>query len=319
MGRYIYDPDNLKYEQIDKNLKSRVLRILTWVASSMVIGLVIVVIYSLFFDTPRERELRQENISLSEDYQFLNEKYTRIDTVLSELQNIDKSIYRTIFETEPLADRKETETGPVNYYKLIRQTNRNIVDETKNGLDEVFAEVRLNSGEYIYLEENSSRKAEILTSIPAIQPIKNNDLSRLASGYGNRLHPFYKIVKFHEGMDFTAPTGTEVYATADGVIKEIDRTRRGKGNTIVIDHGNGYETMYSHLDGFNVRQGSTVKRGEVIGTVGNTGLSVAPHLHYEVHLNGESVNPVNYFFLELSPGQYDKIIEISVKSGQSFD
>lgn len=319
MGRYIYDPDNLKYEQIDKNLKSRILRILTWLGSSMVIGLLIIVIYSFFFDTPRERELRQENTSLSEDYRFLNEKYTRIDTVLKELENIDENIYRTIFETEPLEGSKETETGSANYYQLVSQNNRTIVVETKNSLDEIFSEVRLKSGEYIYLEENFSRKAEILTFIPAIQPIKNSDLSRLASGYGNRLHPFYKIVKFHEGIDFTAPTGTEVYATADGLVKEIDRTRRGKGNTIVIDHGNGYESIYSHLDGFNVRQGKAVKRGEVIGTVGNTGLSVAPHLHYEVHLNGESVNPVNYFFLELSPEQYNKMIEISVKSGQSFD
>jgi murein DD-endopeptidase MepM/ murein hydrolase activator NlpD len=274
MGRFVYDPENLKYEQIDKNLKSKFLRILSWVGSSMIIGLLIVVIYSFLFDTPRERELRQENISLSEDYRFLSEKYSRIDTVLQELQNIDENIYRTIFEVEPVAGETQRKSGLQNYLDLVKHSNKEIVDITKNGLDELIQKVQLSSTEYFYLKDNVQKKSDILGSIPAIQPIKNADLSRLASGFGNRLHPFYKIVKFHEGMDFTAPTGTEIYATGAGVVKEINRTRRGKGNTIVLDHGNGYESLYSHLESFKVRQGQSVKRGDVIGTVGNTGLSV---------------------------------------------
>lgn len=319
MARYIYDPDNLKYEQIDKNIKSRIVRILLWVGSSLVVGLLVIVLYSLLFDTPRERELRQENIALSEDYKFLTRKYAHVDTVLKELQSIDQDIYRTIFETEPVSDSQTKRSSLEDFLKLIEYDNKTIVSNTKLSLDEVFSAVRLKEREYAYLKQNTNRKNELLISIPAIQPIYNPDLSRLASGYGNRMHPFYKIEKFHEGVDFTAPTGTEVYATADGSVKELNRTRRGKGHTIVLDHGNGYETLYSHLDGFNVRRGQKVKRGEQIGTVGNTGLSTAPHLHYEVRLNGETVNPVNYFFLELSPAQYHKIIEISINSGQSFD
>lgn len=319
MGRYIYDPDKLRYEQIDKNLKSKILRILTWVGSSLILGLFIIIVYSFIFDTPRERELRQENVALMEDYKYLSEKYSNIDTVLKEVQNIDKDIYRTIFETEPVKDSLIDQSGYDDYLRLMNLRNRTIVDSTKIGLDELFSSVRLNQSEYLFLQQNVSSRMEKLKNIPAIQPITNSDLSRMASGFGNRLHPFYKIVKHHEGMDFTAPTGTEVFATGDGVIRELDRTRRGKGNTIIIDHGNGYETIYSHLNDFKVRRGQNVLRGEIIGTVGNTGLSVAPHLHYEVRLNGESVNPVNYFFLELNPEQYNKLIELSINSGQSFD
>lgn len=319
MARYVYDHENLKYEQIDKNLKSRILRIIAWVASSLVLGLLIIVLYSLFFDTPRERELRQENIALSEDYKFLTRKYARIDTVLKELQSIDQNIYRTIFETEPVSDSQTNENNLEDFFKLIKYDNETIVYKTKLSLDAVFSEIRLQESEYNYLKQDVNHKNELLITIPAIQPIYNPDLSRLASGYGNRMHPFYKIEKFHEGVDFTAPTGTEVYATAGGNVKELNRTRRGKGHTVVIDHGNGYETLYSHLNDFNVRRGQSVQRGDQVGTVGNTGLSTAPHLHYEVRLNGEPVNPINYFFMELTPEQYDKMIELSINSGQSFD
>lgn len=319
MGRYVFDPDNLRYEQIDKDLKSKFLRIFVWVGSSLVVGLFIIVIYSFLFDTPRERELRQENTALLEDYKYLSQKYSRIDTVLKEVQNIDEDIYRTIFETEPVKDSAANNPGFNNYLKLITLTNQDIVIDTKSGLDNVFSGVRLSEGEYMFLQQSVSARSEKLKSIPAIQPIKNQDLSRMASGYGNRLHPFYKIVKHHEGMDFTAPAGTEVFATGDGTVEELDKTRRGRGNTIIIDHGNGYRTVYSHLDEFKVRKGQKVTRGDIIGTVGNTGLSVAPHLHYEVRLNEKTVNPVNYFFLELSPEEYNKMIELSINSGQSFD
>jgi murein DD-endopeptidase MepM/ murein hydrolase activator NlpD len=319
MGRYVFDPDNLRYEKIDKDLKSKFLRILSWVGSSLIMGLIVIVLYSFIFDTPRERQLRQENDALMEDFKYLSQKYSQVDTVLKEVQNIDEDIYRTIFETEPVNDSNINKSGFNNYMKLMNLTSQDIVDNTKLGLDKVLSDVRLNESEYMFLREKVSSRAEGLRSIPSIQPIQNQDLSRMASGFGNRLHPFYKIVKHHDGMDFTAPTGTEVYATADGVIENIERTRRGKGNMIFIDHGNGYKSVYAHLDAFKVRRGQNVTRGDIIGTVGNTGLSVAPHLHYEVRLNGETVNPVNYFFLELSPEQYNKMIELSINSGQSFD
>ena len=297
MGRFIYDPENLQYHQIDKSFRGKLLRILFWVGSNVILGLLIVILYSFFFDTPRERELRQENFSLMEDYHYLNQKYSRIDTVLNELQSIDENIYRTIFETEPTHYKDREISGFENYFNLVNRDGTLLVSDTKNGLDELYREVSLSEAEYYYLKQNIADKSEYIQSIPAIQPLKNPDLSRLASGYGNRMHPIYKIVKFHEGMDFTAPTGTEVFATGNGVITEVERTRRGRGNTVIIDHGYGYQSIYSHLEGFNVKKGQGVKRGEQIGGVGNTGLSVATHLHYEVRLNGKPVNPVNYFFL----------------------
>jgi murein DD-endopeptidase MepM/ murein hydrolase activator NlpD len=165
----------------------------------------------------------------------------------------------------------------------------------------------------------SGRKADILRALPAIQPIRNQDLTRTASGYGYRIHPIYKIKKMHPGIDFTAPTGTEVFATGDATVEVVEMSKRGNGNTIVLNHGSGYKSLYLHLDAFKVKVGQKVNRGDVIAWVGNTGLSVAPHLHYEVELDGNPVNPVNYFFLELSPESYDKMILISIKSGQSFD
>ncbi|MCK5068531.1 MAG: M23 family metallopeptidase, partial [Bacteroidales bacterium] len=160
---------------------------------------------------------------------------------------------------------------------------------------------------------------EMLPCIPAIQPIVNRDLTLIASGYGHRIHPIYKIPKMHNGIDFSAPVGTPVYATGDGVVQVSSQSARGLGNQILIDHGYGYQTLYACMDELSVRRGQQVKRGDLIGTVGDTGLSVAPHLHYEVHLDGEPMNPINYFFLELSPADYDRLILISMMSGQSFD
>ena len=243
----------------------------------------------------------------------------RIDTVLNELQNIDQNIYRTIFETEPIKASDDLLSGFENYYNLLNRESKAIVKETKKSLDNIFQGVKLTEAEYYYLKENTNDKATVLSNIPAIQPIHNPDLSRLASGYGNKMHPIYKIVRFHEGIDFTAPTGTEVIAAGNGIVRELERTKRGRGNSIIIDHGGGYESVYCHLDGFKVKQGQLVKRGDIIGLVGSTGLSVAPHLHYEVRLKGKTVNPVNYFFLELDPKNYNKMIELSINSGQSFD
>ncbi len=318
-NRFVFKPDKLEYHQVGNNLSYRVGRILWITASGLLGGFLIILFYSLFFDTPRERELREENSSLSRDHELLSQKYEeQVDTVLRELVRIDGNIYRAIFETEPL--NSPTEKSRIrDYSHLFKLVSKIIVDSTVNELNALIRDVRLNSLEYVNLERNLSRKQEMLAVIPGIQPIKNDDLTRLASGYGERMHPYYKIVKFHSGIDFTAPTGTEVYATGGGTIEEIDRTRRGKGNTLVVNHGFGYKTIYAHLDDFNVRTGQKVERGEVIGWVGNTGLSVAPHLHYEVLLNGENMDPIHYFFLDLDPVKYDKIIELSAKSGQSFD
>jgi len=195
-----------------------------------------------------------------------------------------------------------------------------VIVETAKRLDLLTKAVYVQSKSYDEVVNLARSREDQLSSLPAIQPISNKDLTRTASGWGFRIHPIYKIRKFHYGMDFTAPTGTEVYATADGTIERVQKSRRGYGNLIVVNHGYGYKTLYAHLNDFNkARVGKKVARGDVIAYVGSTGLSTAPHLHYEVHLNRKKVNPVNYYFDDLSAEEFDRMIELSMRPGQSFD
>ena len=205
------------------------------------------------------------------------------------------------------------------YFQLLNLDNKELVSSTAMTLTDILKNTGMKSDDYKNLINFSEQNKEMLTNLPAIQPIRNKDLTRIAAGYGIKIHPNYKIKKFHSGMDFIAPTGTEVIATGGGVVESLERTRRGNGNTIIINHGFGYKSVYSYLEKFYVREGKTVKRGDIIGTIGNTELSIAPHLHYEVHLNDKTVNPVNYFFLELGPEEYDRLILLAAKTGQSFD
>ncbi len=317
-NRYTFDQDRLRYNELNNNIRTKVVKIFSYIFSSFFVGILLIVIYSFFFDTPRERQLRQENESLLKDYQVLHQRYSRIDTIINELSTMDKNIYMTIFETEPMPESR-SKFHFENYHELFNKSNNDLVWDTYEQLENIYDRMNEFSPEFQSLNRMAARKEELLSSIPGIQPVYNKDLTRMASGFGNKMHPYYNIKKFHSGMDFTAPTGTDVYATGAGVIEEIRNTNRGHGKTIVIDHGFGYKTVYSHLDKFNVRRNQEVLRGDIIGWVGNTGFSVAPHLHYEVHFNGKPVNPVNFYFLDLSPAEYDKMIELSVKSGQSFD
>jgi murein DD-endopeptidase MepM/ murein hydrolase activator NlpD len=237
---------------------------------------------------------------------------------MQEVEQIDKDIYRVIFETEPVNPGLNPSSED-EFQQLLRIPDREIVRTTSFRLDSLIRNDRLTASLYDMLMIRGQNRAEVLTSIPAIQPIENKDLTLIASGFGHRIHPIYKILKMHPGIDFSAPVGTPVHATADGVVESVTRTARGLGNRILINHGSGYKTLYACMDELKVRRGQKVKRGELIGTVGDSGMSAAPHLHYEVHLDGEPVNPINYFFLELTPADYDRLILISLMSGQSFD
>lgn len=284
------------------------------------LAIILNVIYAFFFDTPRESQIRQENRALFQDYEFLAKKYSRVDTVLKEVRSIDENLYRTIFEAEPVFRQGINENDRFDeLFQFMSLNNNELVGNTTSELKEIHQKISAESKEYQRLVSFSGRKVDMLACLPAIQPIRNQDLTRTASGFGYRIHPIYKIKKMHPGMDFTAPTGTEVFATGDATVEVVEMSKRGNGYTIILNHGNGYKTSYMHLDAFKVKNGKKVKRGDVIAWVGNTGLSVAPHLHYEVSLDGVPVNPVNYFFLELSPESYDKMIMLSIKSGQSFD
>ncbi len=317
-SQFKFNPEDLNYNKLDDSLRARVWRIVIYVAALVVIAVLLNVIYSLFFDTPRERQIRRENEMLLEQYEALSERKKMVDTVMQEVQQIDKDIYRVIFDTEPVQPAESQTTG-LTYQNLLKIPEEEIVTSTAHKLDSMLRFSKRSQSKYDVLMIKGENHLEMLPVIPAIQPIENRDLTLIASGFGHRIHPIYKIRKMHQGIDFSAPVGTPVFATGDGVVKTVTRSARGLGNQIVIDHGFGYSSKYACMDEMNVRQGVRVKRGELIGTVGDTGLSVAPHLHYEVHLNGEAMNPINYFFLELSPGDYDRLIVISMMSGQSFD
>lgn len=294
---------------------------MTYFAATLVLALFYNLVFSAFFDTPKEKELMRENKQLELQYEILNKKFDLVEKTLDDLQRRDNNIYRVIFETEPIPSsvREAGFGGSERYEKLKGLDDSELVIKTSKRLDKLSKQLYIQSKSYDQIINKAENKEEMLASIPAIQPISNDDLTRTASGYGWRIHPIYKIKKFHDGMDFTAPTGTEVYATGDGVVSKVKNSYRGYGKRVVIDHGFGYKTRYAHLTSFNVRRGEEVKRGDVIGYVGNSGLSTAPHLHYEVEKDGEKVNPVHYYFNDLTPEQYEKMIFISSNSGQSFD
>jgi hypothetical protein len=317
-SQFKFNPEDLNYKKLDDSLRARIWRIVIYVVAVIVIAVLLNVVYSLFFDTPGERQIRRENEMLLEEYETLSKRKQTVDTVMQDVARIDKDIYRVIFETEPV-EMEEGHASALTYQHLLNTPDKEIVNTSAKKLDSLINMVNQTESMYDMLMIKGENRKEMLPAIPAIQPIENPDLSLIASGFGYRIHPIYKILKMHNGIDFSAPVGTPVFATGNGQVMSVIRSARGLGNQIIIDHGFGYTTLYACMDELSVRQGTTVKRGDQIGTVGNSGLSVAPHLHYEVHLNGEPMNPVNYFFLDLSPRKYDQLIVISMMSGQSFD
>lgn len=321
-SKYKYNPESLSYDRIRPSFWNRVLVFLSYLSILVFIAVLLNVAYSSLFDTPKEKVLKRENSQLLFQYEKLNNQISQLENVLSDIEKRDDNIYRAIFNADPIpAWKRDAGFGGVNRYESLEgYANSELVVETARKLDLLTKAVYVQSKSYDEVIDMARNREEMLSSLPAIQPISNKDLTRTASGYGYRIHPIYKIRKMHYGMDFTAPTGTEVYATADGTISLVERSRRGYGNRIIIDHGYGYRTMYAHMNDFNqIWKGKEVKRGDVIGFVGSTGLSTAPHLHYEVHLNGKKVNPVNYYFEDLTADEYDRMIVLSMRAGQSFD
>lgn len=319
--KYKFNPDSLSYTRVTKTPKQKFLRFLTYFAGSIVLALFYVLIFTSFFESPIEKNLNRQISELETNYDLINKQLTDVEALLVDLQKRDDNIYRTIFETEPIPSTyREAGFGGTNRYReLEKLDNSEVVIDVKTKLDKIMKKIYIQSVSYDKIITLAKSKEKMLSSIPAIMPISNKDLTRTASGWGYRIHPIYKIRKFHAGMDFTAPNGTEIYATGDGTIEVLESSKRGYGNMIRINHGFGYKTVYAHLSRFKVKEGQTVRRGDVIGYVGNTGLSTAPHLHYEVILNNNKVNPVNYYFNDLSPAEFDRMIEISMNSGQTFD
>jgi hypothetical protein len=306
--KYKFNPDSLSFDRIRLGIKALLFRFLAYFTGSVIIALIYWMIFASLFDSPKEKALKQEVEQMTIQYDLIHREMASIESVLDGLQKTDDNLYRTIFEAEPIPSTlREGGTGGINRYESLEgYTNSKLVIETAARLDKIRKK--------IYIQSKS------FDDLIAILPISNKDLTRTASGFGRRIHPIYKIIKFHYGMDFTAPAGTDVYATGDGTIVTVKSEQRGLGKHIIIDHGFGYKSIYAHLSNFNdARAGKKVKRGDIIGYVGSTGTSVANHLHYEIKLNGFNVDPVNYYFEDLSAAEYVRMIEIASKTGQSFD
>lgn len=319
--KYKFNPQTLSFIKEQSSLSKKFWKGFNYVLGSIVVSVIYYIIFSTFFDTPQERGLRRENEELMVKYELFNKKFDKISAVLEDIQERDDNIYRTIFEAEPIPSTvRQAGIGGVDKYSELEElTNAEIVLKTAKRIDDLSKQIYIQSKSFDEVIEMAKRKEEMIASIPAIQPVSNKNLRRVASPFGVRMHPFYKVLKMHTGMDFTAPTGTEIYSTGDGVVSDVIRSARGYGNTVIIDHGFNYKTLYAHMSKTLARPGQKVRRGEVIGLVGNTGMSMAPHLHYEVRKNDEPINPINYYFNDLTPDEYDKIIELASQSGQSLD
>lgn len=319
--KYKYNTKTLSYEKIDPNFRDYLIKVLGYAATGVVFAAIFITLTYTIYDSPKEKKLKQENEQLQLQYQVLNKRLDQFAEVLKDIQKRDDNIYRVIFEAEPIPENiREAGFGGVNRYKNLEgYSNSELLINTTKKLDQLTKQLYIQSKSYDDVFEMAKRKEDMLVSIPSIMPISNKDLNRIASGFGMRTHPILKIPLMHTGQDFSAKTGTEIYATGNGIVKAIKRSNRGYGNHIIIDHGYGYETLYAHLFKFNVRKGQKVTRGDVIGYVGNTGRSTAPHLHYEVIKNGKKINPINFYYNDLTPEQYEELINISSAPIQSFD
>ncbi len=318
--KYKINPHTLEYEKIKLSWKERLHKVFYYtLALSAFAAVVLFVAYS-YFPSPKEIMLQRENQQYKLQFELLDQKVNKLTNVLSDLEDRDDNIYRTIFEAEPIPKEKRLAGigGSDRYADLEGYENSKTIKKTAALIDRLSRRLYIQSKSFDDIYKMAKNKQKMLASIPAIQPVSNKDLKRIASGFGYRIHPIYKTWRMHTGMDFTAPVGTPIYATGDGVVIKPKSRMSGYGKVVVIDHGYGYQTLYAHCSKILVKPGQKVKRGQIIAYVGNTGVSTGPHVHYEVRKNGHPVNPVNYFYQDLSPEEYEKVIEISSRANQSM-
>ena len=316
-SKFKYNPETVSYERVNHSLWQNFKRLVPHLLGSLLFGATLF----YFIDSPKEKELKREKQEILANYQILNKDLDKLNEVLKEIQYRDDNIYRTIFEAEPLSKevRQAGFGGSDSYSKLRHLDHKEIVANTTQRFDIITKQLYVQSKSFDEVADLAKNKEKMLTAIPAIVPISLENIKRIGH-YGMRRHPIYKIMKMHEGMDFTAKKGTPVYSTGDGVVTKISKSKIGYGNLIVIDHGFGYTTRYAHLSSFLVKKGQKIKRGEAIGLVGNTGTSTGPHLHYEVRKKKRSMDPINYYFEDLTPEQYNEMIKQSMQpGGQSLD
>lgn len=319
--KYYYDSDTLSYRKIELRKRDKFRQLMVFVVASALMGGIIVLIMYQFVESPRQKVLKREMENMKLHYELLDKKMTQAEEVLQDIQKRDNNIYRTYFEANPIPEeQRKAGFGGINRYKSLEgfDNSQMIIQATKE-LDILSKQLYVQSKSLDEIINLAKDKEELLASIPAIQPVSKQDLTRMASGYGWRLDPFTKARKFHKGMDFTSPRGTPIYSTGDGRVIRRDNSASGYGKHVRIDHGFGYVTLYAHLSKYNVKRGQRVKRGDLIGYVGSTGRSQAPHLHYEVRYNENAVNPINFYYGDLSPEEFREMLQMASQEGQSLD
>lgn len=319
--KYYYNTNTLRYEKLETPLRVTLLRVLGFISAAIVTAIIIVSIAYRYFPSANEKLLQQENDKLQQQFLVLDEKTKKLQQQMTDLEKRDNEVYRTIFEANPVPDSvRLKEMEKQNEIKLVMSMNSIELENSITGtINNLMLRMAYQEKSFNDITVFIKNKEELLASTPAIQPVSNSDLKRVASGFGYRIDPVYKTVKYHAGLDFSAPQGTPIYATANGVVRIAGNLGNGFGNHVVVNHGYGYETLYGHMFRIKVKNGTRVKRGEIIGWVGSTGKSTGPHCHYEVHKNGRPLDPVYFFYNDLTPEQFDRLLKIAASSNQSFD
>ncbi len=317
--KYKFDTESLQFKK--QSRKYRFLKsYIGVVLAGIVIGIVFLFISAYIITTPTIRKMRRENSQASKDLKALIQQYERIEKVLKDLEKRDANIYKAVLESDPKNNETsniDSEVGVV-VDMLQNKSLSEVANYIQKEIDKTLADIKQTDAQYTNFTKVLEEKAKMLVSIPSIQPVDNKSLEAMTYGFGKRIDPFYKTAKEHKGIDYSLPPGTRVFSTAGGTVMKVGRLRR-RGNSIEIDHGHGFKTVYDHLDKILVKSGDKVDRGDYIGTVGNSGKSISPHLHYEVRVNDKPVNPVNFFFADISPEQYEKLIIFSSRGGVSLD
>ena len=317
--KYKFNPHSLSFDKVKTSVMKTVVRVFSFFTATLAVTILYYIIYSQFFSTPKERVLSREIEQMTDNYASLSKSLQQIEDVLADIQQRDSNLYRTIFESEPVPlTVLQAGYGGVNRFEALEgYSNSELMIDNTSRIEILSKRLQVQSKLMEEIHGRVNEKSEQLKKCPSIQPIENKDLTRTAAGFGLKMHPIYRTKIFHEGIDFAAPVGTFVYATAPGEVVET-KNNPAYGGKVVINHGYGYKTIYAHLDKYSVRNGQKVTRGETIGIIGNTTMSTAPHLHYEVHKNDKPVDPVNYFFGELSPTALARVRDLS-NLGRTFD
>jgi murein DD-endopeptidase MepM/ murein hydrolase activator NlpD len=320
--KYKFNKKSLTFDRVQTTMRKRLLYFFSHLSTGVVFAAVVLVIAYNFLDSPKEKSQKREIDQMKLQYQILNDQLDKVTKILADLQDRDDNIYRVIFESEPVPSAiRSAGIGGIDRFESLKgYSNSDLIIETEKKMDRILGKLYVQSKSFDEVFDLAKNKERMLVSIPAIQPVNNKDLKRIGSYFGSRMDPFYKVRKFHEGMDFSATVGTEVYATGNGTVTVAGRdVAGGYGNEIRIDHGYNYQTGYAHLSRIFVKPGQKILRGQIIGYVGNTGKSTSPHLHYEVRKNGVPVNPIYFFFNDLTPEQFQMMLELSAQPSQTMD